>query len=316
MPSSGSVDFSVSRDEIIKGALRAAKIIGKDQTPDSSHISTGAEALNLIVKQWQGRADFGANLKVWSRKTAYLFLQSGQSVYSLGPSGDHWASSYSSTTVSAAEAAGQNVISVVSTTGMTAADQIGIELDSGSIHWTTIVSMGAGPTVTITTVLPSAAAAGKRVFWYTTTARRPLQLLTAVLRDTNTIDQPLPVNMTRQDYEALPDKTGDGDPVWVAYEATLTNGTLYLNCEPSDVTKVIRIVFLGTIEDFDALADTPDYPQEWFRALKYQLAMDLYPEYREGDIPISLKLLRDESLSIAQNTDPETSDAFFEPGRE
>lgn len=316
MPTSGSVDFSVTRNDLILAALRAAKIIAKDQTPDANHITTGAEALNMIVKQWQGRADFGANLKVWSRKTAYLFLQSGQSVYSLGPSGDHWASSYSSTTVSAAEAGGQTIISVVSTTGMTAADQIGIELDSGSLHWTTIVSTGAGPTVTITSALPSAAGAGRRVFWYTTTARRPLNLLTAVLRDTNTIDQPLPVDRAREDYEALGDKTSDGDPVWLAYEATLTNGTLYLSSEPSDVTKVIRIVFLGSIEDFDAIADTPDYPQEWFRPLKFQLAIDLWGEYKKEELPLWLKMQRDESLSIAQNTDPETSDAYFQPGLE
>jgi hypothetical protein len=67
----------------------------------------------------------------------------------------------------------------------------------------------------------------------------------------------------------------------VAYEATLTNGTLYLNSEPSDVTKVIRVVFLGTLEDFDAISDTPDYPQEWFRPLKFQLAVDLWGGVQE-----------------------------------
>ena len=315
MPTSGSVDFSVTRDEIIKGALRAAKIIGKDATPDANHITTGAEALNMIVKQWQGRADFGANLKVWSRKTAYLFLQSGQSVYSLGPSGDHWASSYSTTTLAAAKAANATSITLTAAIGANA-DQIGIVLTSGAIGWTTISAGGGTVNLTLPANSLGAASSGARVFTYTTTARRPLNLLTAVLRDTNTIDQPLPVDRAREDYEALGDKTSDGDPVWLAYEATLTNGTLYLSSEPSDVTKVIRIVFLGSIEDFDAIADTPDYPQEWFRPLKFQLAIDLWGEYKKEELPLWLKMQRDESLSIAQNTDPETSDAYFQPGRE
>lgn len=315
MTTSGSVDFSVGRDDIIKGALRAAKIIGKDHTPDAAHISTGAEALNMIVKQWQGRADFGASLKVWSRKTAYLFLQQGQSVYSLGPSGDNWTGAYSTTTLSAEKLASATSLSLTAAVGADA-DNVGIELSSGAIGWTTISSGGGTTTLTMPANSLGAAASGARVFTYTTKARRPLQLLTAVLRDTSTKDVPLRLGRTRQDYEALPDKTADGDPIWMAYEATLTNGTLYLNSEPSDVTKFIRVVFLGAMEDFDAIADTPDYPQEWFRPLKYQLAIDLWVEYKKDEIPPSLKFLRDESLGIAQNTDPETSEAYYEPGRE
>jgi hypothetical protein len=315
MTTSGSVDFSVNRDEIIKGALRAARIIGKDATPDASHISTGAEALNMIVKQWQGRSDFGGNLKVWSRKTAYLFLAAGQSVYSLGPSGDRWTAAYSTTTLSAAKSASATSLSLTAGIG-TNADAVGIVLSDGSIGWTTISSGGGTTTLTLPANSLGAASNGARVFTYTSLTRRPLRLLSAVLRDTNTKDTPLPVDYTRQDYEALPDKTADGDPLWVAYEATLTNGTLYLSSEPSDVTKVIRIVYLGTLEDFDAISDTPDYPQEWFRPLKFQLAVDLWGEYKKEELPGWLKMQRDESLSIAQNTDPETSDAYFEPGRE
>jgi hypothetical protein len=310
--SSGSVDFSVNRDEIIKAALRAARIIGKDQTPDSTHITTGAEALNMIVKQWQGKADFAPGLKVWSRKVAYLFLQQGEHQYDLGPSGDHWTGTYYSTTTDAAEATSQTVISVTSTTNMTASDNIGIVLDDGTIHWSTISSISAGDTVTIATGLASAAASGNRVFWYTSKARRPLEILTAVLRDTSNIDSPM-YPFSLEAFEGLQDKTADGTPQYYHYEAMLTNGRISLDVEPDDVTKVVRVVFLGALEDFDAVADTPDYPQEWYRALKFQLAMDLWGEYKEGDPPGWLKLQRDESLSIAQNTNPETSDVYFQP---
>lgn len=314
MASSGSVDFSVNRDEIIRQAMLDATVIGIDQTPTSLEITDCARKLNLIVKQWQGRADFGANLKVWSRKTAYLFLQQGQSVYSVGPSGDHWTGTYSTTTLGASKNASATALTLSSAIGANA-DNIGIELADGSIGWTTISSGGGTASLTLPANSLGAANNGARVFTYTSKARRPLQLLSAVLRDVNTKDQFLYVDRTRQDYEALPDKTADSTPTWLAYEATLTNGTIYLDCEPNDVTKVVRVVFLGAIEDFDALADTPDYPQEWYRALVAQLAIDICPMFGKP-VTQELKMARDEALGVAQNTDPETSDLYFEPGRE
>lgn len=314
MTTSGSVDFSVNRDEIITAALQTARVLGADQTAGAYHIEVCSLKLNLLVKQWQGKADFGANLKTFARKTAYLFLQKGQSVYSLGPSGDNWTGAYSTTTTAATKNASATSLTLASAVGANA-DYIGIALDDGSIGWTTISSGGGTVSLTLPANSLGAAASGARVFTYTTLGRRPLQLLTGLVRDTSTRDSPIQVNKTRQDYEAIGDKTADGTVSWLAYEATLTNGTVYLDCEPADVTKVIRVVFLGAPEDFDAISDTPDYPQEWFRPLVGQLAIDIAPNF---GVPVTaeMKLYRDESLSIAQSTDPETTDIFFEPGRE
>jgi hypothetical protein len=314
VPSSGSVDFSVNRNEIIGGALRAARILGKDQTPDASHITTGAEALNMIVKQWQAKADFAPGLKVWSRKTAYLFLQSGEHQYDLGPSGDHWTTSYSTTTTSAAKAASATALTLATAIGANS-DNIGIELSDGSIGWTTISSGGGTTSPTLAANSLGAASSGARVFTYTSKARRPLEALTVVLRDTDGQDVTL-FPMSLDAFESIPDKTSEGTAEYFLYEPMLTNGRISFDREPDDVTKVVRVIFLGTLEDFDAATDTPDYPQEWFRALKFQLAMDLWSEYKDGDPPGLLKVQRDESLSIAQNTNPETSDVYFQPGLE
>jgi len=314
MSTSGSVDFSVDRDAIITAAMRSARIIGIDQTPTSGEITNGAQALNLIVKQWQGKYDFAPGLKVWSRKRAYLFLNTGTSSYNLGPSGDHWTSTLNQTTLSAAEAAGQTALSVVSTTGMTAADYIGIELDSGALQWTTIVSTGGGPVVSVTDALASDAASGNKVYWYTTKARRPLNILTATLKDSANTEVGLPP-MTFEQYQYIADKTADGDPTAYFYEAQLVNGVLYTDVEADDVTKQIYCVYLSPIEDFDVLTDTPDYPQEWFRALKYQLAMDLAPDFGRA-VSVDLKTLRDESLVMARQIYTDESRMHFEPGRE
>lgn len=309
---SGSVDFTVNRDDIIRTALRTIGWIGIDQVPTANDIDICSLHLNLIVKQWQGRSDFGGNLKAWSRKTGYIFLQKDQHSYLLGPSGDHATSTYYSTTISASEAAGQTVISVTSITNMTNGDNIGIVLDSGSIHWSTISTSGGG-TVTIVDSLPSASSSGKYVFWYTSKIRRPLSIISASIRDTEASDLPI-VTMIRESYEKLPTKSIDGTPSAYLYEATLINGTMTFDVDPDDLTKVVRIVFLGAIEDFDAATDTPDYPQEWYAPLIDQLAIRIAPTYRM-QVSNEMKLNRDESLSIARNTDPETCEEYFQPGR-
>ena len=313
MTTSNSVDFSVSRNDIITASLQEIGQYRTGQTISADDVTLVALRLNMVSKQWQGTADFAPGLKEWSRKRGYVFLQTSQASYSLGPSGDNATSSYSRTTISTDEASAQTVLSVTSTTGMTAADIIGIELDSGALHWTTIVSTGAGPTVTITTQLPSAAAAGNYVYWYTTKMRQPLHIITASLRDENTKDSPLRIMRTLEEYESIPDKTADSDPSSLYYEFQLTNGVMYLDAEPTDVTKVIRLTFLSAIEDFDAANDTPDYPQVWYLPLVLQTAKLIAPVY-------GIKWTQDqednrkEAIAIARNTLPEVCDLYFQSG--
>lgn len=310
MATSGSVDFTVNRNEIIQSALEQIGEYAVGQTLEASYIATGSKWLNLIVKQWQGSSDFAQGLKVWSRKRGYVFLQTNKHEYALGSTGWHATNSYSTTTISANEALGQTVLSVTSTTGMTAADNIGIQLDDGSIQWTTISSTGAGPTVTVGAALTAAAAAGNRVFWYTTKLARPISLFQATLLDTNGAESPVEP-LTFAEYESISKKAEDGDPSGWYYEPQLANGVLYLDSQPTDVTDVLRIVYLSNIQDFDASTDTPDYPQEFNLALVMELAKYLAPVYgRRFDADMMAN--RNDAVANAKSLYPETSDLFFQ----
>lgn len=291
-----------------------AGILGEGDTPSADQISVSARKLNGIVKQWMGRSDFAPGLKVWSRSRATVFLQKNQGSYSLGPSGDHATTSYTRTTLTAAAAASATSLTVASITDISASDYIGIELDDGTLHWDTVNGSPSGSTVTITTGLAYAAASGRYVYAYTTKITRPIEILTASLRDSDLNDTPLEI-MSLYDYEAIGDKTADGTPSAVFYEYGLTNGTLFTDVEPDDVTSQIRIVYLRPLEDFDASTDEPDYPQGWYRALQAQLTIDLCVAYSR---PVSeeLKLLRDEALMMAQSQFAETTDIYFQPGVE
>lgn len=325
MPSSGSVDFSVSRDDIILSALQGLGVAAASDTSSSasftSHSTMMARYLNMLVKNWSGNADFSPGIKMWSRKTAYLFLQKDQAVYTLGPtvsattSTDKWASSYVTTTIGASEAAGQTVITMTDGSIFAANNRIGIELDTGYLQWTTVSGSPSGNDVTIAVALTSAASAGNRVFGYATTAqgRRPLEIYENCinLRDTNGNDSPLEV-IDRVEYESIPNKNNNATPSMAHYSATLTDGTLYLDSEPVDVTDVLRIVYISPIEDFDAAGDTPDYDQNWYLPLVLGLQEQAaLPFGREAQLPAIQALLRN-AITMAKNANPETTARYYE----
>jgi hypothetical protein len=302
---SGTVTFSVNELDILNDALETIGYKDPAEPLTADEIVMARRKLNMIVKQWVSQLDFAPGLKMWTRRRAYLFLQSGQVAYGLGPSGDHATETYVSTTLSTAEAASSTSLGLTAFAGMSASDNIGIVLDNGSIHWTTI-SGAPGATTTIATGLASAASAGNRVFTYTTKMRRPFDLESAVRRDVSGNDVPVDVNMGLQEYESIYSKTSEGSPSRLYFEAQRTNAKVYLNCAPEDTTEVLRMVYLSYIEDFSATNNDADFPAEWARALSYQLAMDCCMPYGRP-VPQALPSLLNEALAMARKAYPQTA---------
>lgn len=314
MASSGTVTFSVSRDDIIQNAMKIIGELSPGEAPTAAETTDCAMFLNMLVKQWQGDADAGSGMKMWSRKRGNLYLSTTTNSYSLGPAG-HWSSSVNTTTVSTAYVSGTSLI-VASITGISSGDNIGVVLTGGDVAWTTVNGAPSGQTVTLTAGLSGAAASGNVVYTYPTAnqARRPIGLITAVLRNSSNQDTPLAI-MTVEDYEGLPakaDPTTTGDPNQIYYESQLTNGILYADVYPADTTKYIHVVYLSPIEDFNAATDTPDYPQQWFRALSYGLAVDISPLFKLTTRP-DITAIRNEALAIARAYDPEETHEYFQP---
>src|SRR5258708_3925802 len=317
MPSSGTVSFSVSRDDICKQAMYECGALGVGEIMSDDDLQLCAFRLNLIVKQLMGTIDLAPGLKVWSRKDGNLFLSTTTGTYTLGPGGTGWATSFTQTTLGASAASGASTITVASASNIANGDNIGITLTSGVLQWTTVNGAPVGTTVTLTAVLAGAASNLALVYNYATTlqARRPLQILTAVLRDSNANDVPLLV-FNLQDYEALPSKTNvqnTGDPISIFYQANLTNGILKTDiASAADTTKYIHMVYLSPIEDFNSATDTPDYPQEWYRPLVKVLAVEIAPAF---SLPVTqeMKDAKAEAMAIAGRSNPETSSAFFQP---
>lgn len=91
------------------------------------------------------------------------------------------------------------------------------------------------------------------------------------------------IQMARVDYANLSNKvTPTGTPANYFYDPQIPFGELTLYPAPSvdDVAaSTYEITSLRPIMDFDTLANAPDFPTEWFAALKWNLALELAPPY-------------------------------------
>lgn len=327
MSTSNSWNYLVTATDIIESAFEnLGWAAGEAIEPEDS--ATALRTLNFIAKQWQGNADMAQGVKIGTRQRITLFLAKGQQCYTIGPAAtdSNATTAYGHTTISADEAIGQTTLNITSITDtttnpgttvtMTAGDLIGIEENDGTIQWTTVSSTGAGPTVVIpASGLTVAADAGRNVYWFTSLAQRFPVLEYAVLRNSDHIDVPLSVYTDFQQYEALPDKTADGDPISILVEPLRLNTRITTDFQPTDVTKQIVLTVLYPAEDYDVGANDIAFPQESYAALEWELTLKLAPKF---DIEWTNAMQQNyaQSTSIYRQLNPENSSAYFEPGRE
>lgn len=326
MATSGSYDYSLTAAQLINATMENIGVLAAGETLSSEDQTFALVRLNLLVKQLQGRIDMAPGLKIFSRQRVTLFLASGQQQYTVGPaSGDSRATTqFGRTTIDVAEASGQTILSVAATTDtttypgttvtMTASDIIGVELDDGTIHWSTISSVSAGDTVTIAVAITAAAAVGNYVWWFTSRAQRFVECESAVLRDENRNDTTLNVYREVGEYEqGVADKYADGDPTSILIEPLRLNTRITLDSQPTDITKQIHLTVLYPAEDYDATTNDIAFPQEYFDFLAWELGFRCAPAFGRPWTP-EMEACRKEATTFAKNLNPEVSDAYFRSG--
>lgn len=230
MTTSNSTNFTINRDALITASLRIIGVISQGQTPTSTMITEGAEALNMLVKAWE--AD---GMPLWAIKQ-----------YSITP-----------------------------------------------VTGTTSYRIGMGQTVA---------------------TPKPLRILSAYYHNSvSNIDIPMTL-LTRNEYNMLGNKVTSGRPIQFYYDVQREYGDLFLFPTPdSTVTgDTIVLVYQRPFEDFDASTDEPDFPQEWFQALKFGLAEVLAPEY---GVPLEnygyLRKVAKEYKDAALSNNTEEGSFFF-----
>jgi len=326
---SGSYTFSVTQSQIITQAMLDIGALSAGESPTTQEYSDCSFKLNMAVKQLMGNTDFSPGLKVWTRKRADLFLGYSKYAYALGQTGDNWVESttglpypqsYGQTTLTNSLGQGATILPVASASQFNINDFIGIQVGS-DIYWTTVTGFSV-PSLTVTIATPGIPSGGAQqngyVWNYTKKGIRPITILTCVLRDVYFNDTPIDF-MTVERYESLPTKvapTNIADPTAILYESQFKNqypnGRLYLDVGGAqDVTKHLHMVYLSPVQDLINPGDAVDYPQEWYRALTMVLGKDICPMF-DCEWSTDMEENRVEALAIAKQTDPATTDIYFE----
>lgn len=313
MATSGSRDYNDTRTTIITDALVLLGVVGAEQAIHESDSALANRFLNRLVKSWDAQG-----IHLWTYTEATIFLEKGTNKYLLDnqSSSAKWSNTVVETTLSAAEASGQTVISVTSSTGMTAADIVGIVLNDNTTHWSTIASVDSSTQITIDDATTGAAASGNNVYTFTSRANRP-QRIHSIRRVTDSAannEVPL-IKLSREEYFDLPSKNVQGVPSQFYYDPQLTTGALYLWQTPEDTSTRLRITYMRQIEDFDAAGNNPDLPQEWLECLVYNLAAALAPVFGKEQKALGYITPRAEHLLFSISTyDVESTSIQLVPG--
>ena len=312
MTTSGISSFNSTTNEICRQAALLLNAVPLQQTMSASLMEAFKFMLNAMVKSWQA-----TDIHVWTTAEATLFPAVGQVLYGAGGGAtDHITQTYYETAISADEATGQTTLSVDDTSNMTAADNIGVVLNDGTLFWTTIVSK-TSTTVTVTDALTDDAAETSPVFNYTSKIVRPLKVVDVRRYNIDAgTDTPM-ILCSRQEYRNLPLKTQAGMPIQLFYDAQLGTGYFNVWQIPSVITELVKFTWHRPIMDFNASADTPDLPQEWILPLVYNLAKLKMPSHpvdaqRRADIVANA----DSLLAAMIGFDRESESIFIQPSME
>ncbi len=274
MTTSGSVDFNLNRNEIIKGAYRLIGVSNRNQPLTSGQIQDGSQALNLMIKTWQ------KDPNLWRETRATLFTVIDQQSYTLNSSGANAVDDDDliQTTLTAQAVLGASTITVDSITGISDGDNIGILQDNNVIHFTTVNGTPAGSTITLTDVTTNDAASGKAVYAFTAKIFSPKRIVGARLRQGGNIggNDIQMFKMSSKTYDNLSLKSTSGVPTQYYFDRQLLSPKLFVwPTSNNEFDNIIKLTYERFIMDFDIDSDDPDFPQEWLETIKFNLAVKL-----------------------------------------
>jgi hypothetical protein len=244
----------------------------------------------------------------------------------------HVVTDYTTTTLSADEADAQTILSVTDSTGMTAGDQVGIEMDDGTMHWTTISSVDSSTQITVAAAIDDTAASGNRLYSYTASTdrvQRPIRIINANMLEVAGGSSWEITTEERSDYFNLGNRTTEGTPNRIYYDPRLGSstadpattaswfGTIFIYPRFNSGDHIIEFTYQRPFQDFDASTDNPDFPQEFYLSIVIELAALLGPKHgldlkERQALFAEAKAYRDEALETIY----EEGSVFLQPENE
>lgn len=316
MATSGSVDFSKNKQQVINLAFAIINQYGEGRTVSSPDMDIASTVLNMMLKAWINKG-----LHLWTKEEGVLFCTKDVGTYTLGTSASYtslWSDAVL-TSLNGDHTSSDTTLTVDTTTGMTAADTIGIVLDDGTIHWTTIVSVDSSTTLTITSGIADDASDNANIYTYTTRITKPLKIhsirVVQGIEDSAgaSADEVNLQPLSHSQFMEIANKGNVGLTTSYYYNPDLSSTTLYLWPKPNSVNYYFRFTYSRHFEDMDSLSDDFDLPVEWLEAITWQLAIRLAPIFGKRSFLPELLPIASQMLDDMLDFDAETESIRFQP---
>lgn len=143
---------------------------------------------------------------------------------------------------------------------------------------------------------------------------RPLGIPEARRCDTSGNETPM-TPLSRDEYMALPLKSSTGPPVNYYYDYQTPVAYLSLWPVATDLTDVIKFTGRKPVQVFVNIPDEPDFPQEWFDALHFNLALRLSPAFTVP--PQRYAMIKEQAAITLQDADgfdrEQDTSLYFQP---
>lgn len=331
MAVSGTITYRPTINTVINDALAQVGALDPESglSPSASQTASALRMANSLVKTWGTRG-----LQLWERRYGVIFPQLNQGLFVLGspgPAGDHAClttplnGGFVQTTLAANAVSGATTIEVASVTGqlntvgnpavsITSGYNIGIELDDGTLQWTTVNGAPSGTTVTLSAALTDDVTEGSYVYCYQTKLMRPLRIGDAFVRQVaGGNDTPCRI-ISREEYNRFGMKSSEGTPVQLYYDPQSNTGNLYTYPVFPNVQQLLFIQFEKPIDDFATASDDFDMPQEWAEALMWNIAWRMAPGYQVPTATMrEIKELALYTYEQLDGWDQETASVYLQP---
>ena len=143
---------------------------------------------------------------------------------------------------------------------------------------------------------------------------RPFRIESAYIRDSNNNDTILEILSDMARYDSIATKTTQGKPYILFYDPQMSLGKVYLYYTPNEACTLSWSAW-KPVTQVATSATALTFPPGYERALKYNLAVEMAPEYGRSVTP-EVAVIAQESKRVIKNLNISTPDMQLDvPGQ-
>lgn len=273
MTTSGVYEIELTLNGLLEQAYDNLQIGQDGETLDGNFYNRARHTLNVMLKTWEAQG-----IHLWTMQEGVLFLRIGQSEYDFGNPSTHLANVYHTTHATLGHTIGATLIEVESTFGMEIGNPIGIAGSDNDLQWFTIDSFVPDTSVTLSSPLTHATLQHAVIYHYPDDFKPVARVLSVRRKEGSTYEIPIEF-VSRETYMSLPNKNTRGYPIQAYYSREEPRGKMYIWNAPSSSVPVVPFTYERKVQIMTEADQTFDFPEYWFEAIIYNLAVRLIPKY-------------------------------------